>query len=99
MAVVQVWVFEAVNSIEPRYTPYMQKVAAPAGAPIDAAVAAANRVALLELIPGEKAAIEAAYQSAIAAVPDGAARADGIAVGERAAAVILARAANGGAHA
>src|SRR5258706_9285503 len=37
MAIVQVSVFEAVNSIEPRYTPYMQKVAAPAGAFLDSA--------------------------------------------------------------
>src|SRR5258706_13265638 len=35
MAIVQVSVFEAVNSIDPRYPPYMQKVAAPAGASVD----------------------------------------------------------------
>src|SRR5712692_10312751 len=97
MAVVQVSVFEAVNSIDSRYAPYMQKVAAPAGASVDAAVAAANRTALLELLPGEKAAIEAAYQSAMAAIPDGQAKVDGVAVGERAAAMILARAAKDGA--
>ena len=98
MAIVQVSVFEAVNSIEPRYTPYMAKVAAPAGASIDAVVAAANRAALLELLPGEKAAIEAAYAAAMAKVPDGAAKADGTAVGEKAAAMILARAANDGSN-
>src|SRR5258708_31088172 len=41
MAIVQVSVFEAVNSIEPRYTPYMQKVAAPAGASVAAGGAGA----------------------------------------------------------
>ena len=97
MAIVQVSVFEAVNSIDPRYTPYVQKVAAPAGACVDAAVAAANRTTLLELVPGEKAAIEAAYQSAMASIPDGQAKTDGAAVGEKAAAVILARAAKDGA--
>lgn len=99
MAIVQVAVFEAVNSIEPRYTPYMQKLAAPAGASIDAAVAGVNHVTLGVLVPDERAAIEAAYQSAVLAIPDGSAKADGIAVGEHAAAEILARAAKDGASA
>ena len=99
IAIVQVAVFEAVNSIEPRYTPYMQKLAAPAGASIDAAVAGANRVTLGALVPDEKAAIEAAYQAALATIPDGPAKTDGIAVGEHAAAMILSRAAQDGASA
>jgi hypothetical protein len=99
MAIVQVAVFEAVNSIEPHYAPYMQKVGAPAGASIAAGVAAANRATLLELMPGEKAAIEAAYQSAMATISDDVAKADGVAVGEKAAAMILARAAKDGANA
>ena len=99
MAIVQVSVYEAVNSIEGRYAPYIAKIPAPAGASVDAAVAAANRATLMELMPGEKAAIEAAYQAALAAVPEGAAKADGIAVGEKSAAAILARAAKDGANA
>jgi len=91
IAGVQVAVFEAVNSIEPRYAPYIASVPAPAGASVDAAVAAANRVTLAELVPAQKAAVEAAYQSALAAIPDGAAKSDGIAVGEKAAAQVLAR--------
>jgi hypothetical protein len=99
MAIVQVSVFEAVNSIEGRYAPYVAKVPAAAGASVDAAVAAANRVTLVDLLPNEKAAIEAAYQSALAAIPDSAAKAEGISVGEKAAAAILARAAKDGANA
>jgi hypothetical protein len=99
MAIVQVSVYEAVNSIEGRYTPYLAKVPAPRGASVDAAVAAANRATLLELMPAEKAAIEVAYGSALAAIPEGAAKADGIAVGEKAAAAILARAAQDGTNA
>ena len=98
MAIIQVAVFEAVNSIEPRYAPYLRRVEAPAGASVTAAVAAANRATLLELMPGEKAAIEAAYQSTMATIADGAAKSDGIAVGEKAAAMILARAAKDGAN-
>lgn len=98
MAIVQVAVFEAVNSIEPRYAPYLERIPAPPGASIPAAVAAANRATLLELMPGEKGAIEGVYQSALAAISDGASRSDGIAVGERAAAMILTRAANDGSN-
>lgn len=97
MAVVQVAVFEAVNAIEPRYRPYLDPLAAPAGASVDAAIAAANRAVLLALIPSEKAAIESAYQNALKALPEGQARADGLAVGEKAAAQVLARAAADGA--
>ncbi len=91
MAGVQVAVFEAVNSIEPRYSPYVARIPAPAGASVDAAVAAANRATLAELMPGERPAIETAYQAAMASIPDGQSKADGIAVGERAAAQVLAR--------
>ncbi len=97
MAIVQVSVFEAVNSIDGRYAPYMAKIPAPAGASIDAAVAAANRTVLLEIVPAEKAAIEAGYQSALASIPESQAKADGIAVGEKAAAAILAGATKDGA--
>src|SRR5258706_12594602 len=96
MAIVEVAVFEAATSIQPKYAPYMQRVAAPAGASIDAAVAAANRAALLELVPAEKAAIETAYQAAMASIPDGQAKADGAAVGEKAAALVVARAGKDG---
>ncbi|MBW8848695.1 MAG: vanadium-dependent haloperoxidase [Burkholderiales bacterium] len=97
LAVVQVAVFEAVNSIEPRYAPWFPRMTAPAGASVEAAVAAANRATLMALMPAEKAAIESAYQAALKTLPDGAAKTDGIAVGEKAAAQALARAATDGA--
>jgi hypothetical protein len=99
MAIIQAAVFEAVNSIDPRYTPYQQKILAPPGASIDAAVAAANRGTLLTLMPGEKASIDAVYQSALAVIVNNAGKADGLAVGEQAAGLILARAAKDGADA
>lgn len=99
LAVVQVAVFEAVNSIEPRYAPWLPRMTAPPGASVEAAVAAANRATLLALVPAEKATIEAAYQAALKALPDGVAKVDGIAVGEKAAAQALARAATDGAGA
>lgn len=99
LAVVQLAVFEAVNSIEPRYAPWFPRMAAPPGASVEAAVAAANRATLVALVPAEKAAIESAYQAALKTLPDGAAKADGIAIGEKAAAQVLARAAADGASA
>ena len=90
MAFVQVSVFEAVNAITARYPSTRVKIAAPPGASVDAAVAAATRTVLLKLMPTQQAAIDADYQAALAPLPDGPARASGIAVGEQAAAAILA---------
>lgn len=55
-----------------------------------AAIAAAHRVTLTRLLPAQQTLIDAAYQNAIAAMPDGAAKAAGIAAGEAAAQAVLA---------
>jgi PAP2 superfamily len=91
MAFVQVSVFEAVNAITTRYPSLQAKINAPAGASVDAAVAAATRTALLKLMPSHQAAIDADYDRALKLVPDSAAKSNGIAVGEQAAAACLAR--------
>ena len=62
MAIVQVSVFEAVNAITGRYPASRGlKIMAAPGASVDAAVAAATRTALLKLMPGQQAAIDADY--------------------------------------
>ena len=99
MAIVQVSVFEAANAITARYPAFRVKVAAAPGASVDAAVAAATRTALLKLMPPQQSAIEADYQAALKSVPDGPAKSDGIAVGERAATAVLASCAEDGAMA
>jgi len=91
MAFVQVSVFDAVNAISGRYPATRAKITAPAGASVDAAVAATTRTVLLKLVPTQQAAIEADYQAALKSLPDGAAKTGGIAVGEQAAAACLAR--------
>jgi hypothetical protein len=91
MAFVQISVFDAVNAITARYPQTRAKIAAPPGASVDAAVAAATRTVLLKLMPTQQAAIDADYQAALKSVPDGAARTGGIAVGGQAAAACLAR--------
>lgn len=89
LALTQTAVFEAVNRITARYPDASREQAA--NASVEAAVAAANRAALTRLLPAGKDAVEAAYEKAIAAIPDGDARNAGIAIGERAAADVIAR--------
>jgi len=97
MAIVQVSVFEAANAITGRYPAYRVKVTAAPGASVDAAVAAATRTALLKLMPTQQAVIEADYHAALKPVPDNPSKTNGIAVGEQAAAAVLASCANDGA--
>ncbi len=85
MAIVQTAVRDAVDASATR------------DASIDAAVAAANRNTLLKLIPAQQASIDAAYQAALAKIADSAAKTAGIAVGEQAAASVLATRADDGA--
>ncbi len=89
MAMVQSAVYEAVNAITKRYPPDRAKLDAAPGASVDAAVAAANRLTLSKLAASQQAAIDSAFQAALSAIPDGPAKTEGIAVGERAAMAIL----------
>src|SRR5512144_722683 len=82
--------YEATNAITKRYPPSGLSVDAQPGASVDAAVAAANRVMLLKFVPAQKDAIEKAYQSSLAAIPEGPAKSAGVATGEAAAAAVIA---------
>jgi hypothetical protein len=97
MAIVQVSVFEAVNAVTGRYPPQRAKLTPAPGASVEAAVAAATRTALSKLVPAQQAAIDADYRMLLASVPDGPAKTAGIAVGEQAAAAIVAMCADDGA--
>jgi len=99
MAIVQVSVHEAVSAITHKFAPYRFKIGAAPGASLEAAVAAANRKTLGELVPSQQPAIEAAYNAAISGLPDGAAKANGISVGEKAAAALIAYSSEDGAMA
>lgn len=89
MAITQVAVFEAVNAVTGRYPPFHQRLEAAPGAALEAAVAAATHAVLARLRSDQQEAIEADYRAALAALPEGAAKSDGVALGERAAAAIL----------
>ncbi|MGQ0582108.1 MAG: vanadium-dependent haloperoxidase [Reyranella sp.] len=97
MAIVQTSAYGAVNAITQRYPAAATLPRAAKNASIDAAVAAAHRAALLKLLPAQQASIDAAYQAALAAIAEGDAKTAGIAIGEQAAAQVLAQRADDGA--
>jgi PAP2 superfamily len=99
MAIVQSAVYEAVNATTRRYSPDRVKQDAAPGASVEAAVAAANRATLSKLAPSQQATIDGAFGAALSAIPDGPAKMEGIAVGERAATAILSFCADDGADA
>jgi hypothetical protein len=81
MAIVDLAMFEAVNSIDPRYQPYKAALPATQGTSQEAAAATAAAVAMTKLLPDVAADIQAALTSYLAALPDGTAKADGIKLG------------------
>jgi hypothetical protein len=85
-----------VSAITGRYPPFRVTVTAAPGASVDAAVAAATRTALAKLVPAQQAAIQADYEAALRPIADGAAKTNGIAVGEQAATAVLAACADDG---
>jgi hypothetical protein len=109
-AMMHLAVHDALNAIDRRSRPYAFDAEAEAGSSPDAAVAAAARdvlVALIAQLPLELhsqacidagvTSVEGAYAAALAAIPDGESKAAGIALGQAAAAAILALRADDGA--
>jgi len=99
MAIVQTAVYEAVNAITKRYPADRMALNATPEASIDAAVTAANRSALIALVPSQRAAIDAAAQKALNGIPDSPAKGAGIALGEQAAKAVIEMCADDGAAA
>jgi len=90
LAIFHTSVYEAANAITKRYPASDLKLEAEPAASVDAAIAAASRTALERMVPSQKVAIDAAYHAALAKIADGPAKTAGIAVGEKAAAAVLA---------
>jgi hypothetical protein len=95
-AIVHTAVFEAVNAVTGRYEPYLWTVSAPAGASPGAAAVAAAHGVLVHYYPGSAGALNAQRDSSLAAIADGQAKTDGIAVGVNAAAAVIALRSNDG---
>ena len=98
-AIVQLAVFEAVNAITGEYEPYLNPATvAPPGASVDAAVIIAAHKVMTTYFPAAAGALNAARDTDLAAILDGPAKTDGMAVGMAAAnAMIALRAADGSA--
>ena len=98
LAIVQLAVFEAVNSITGEYEPYLGTVVPTAGASPDAAaVQAAYDV--LKAFYSSNTTLDALLASSLALIPDGSAKDAGIATGRAAAAAVLTSRANDGSDA
>jgi len=93
-AITQTAVFEAVNAITGQYDPYLGTIVAPPGASAEAAAVAAAHGVLKNYFPSNS--LDLARVSSLAAIPNGRAKDDGIAVGEAAAAAMIANRANDG---
>ena len=89
-AITQLAVFEAVNAIDKDFEPYLGTITSPSGASPDAAAVAAAHAVLENYFPGDASALDAAYAASLAGIPNGSAKQDGIAVGEAAAAALIA---------
>jgi hypothetical protein len=96
LAMVQGAVYDAVNSIDERYEPYLVEVRARDWYSKDAAVAAAAYRVLLGIVPAQEPTLTPLYNASLAPIPAGAAKDGGVRVGEVAAAAMLADRKNDG---
>ena len=99
IAMTQVAMFDAVNSIERKYRPYLIQLPVSPTASKDAAAAAAAGTVLAGINPQTQATMKSLLESYLAAIPDSPAKAEGIRLGEAVAAKILEERANDGARA
>jgi hypothetical protein len=96
LAMVHVAMSDAVNGVQDRYARFLPDPAAAPGASAEAAAATAARQILIQLFPNQKALVEEAYAASLKAIPDGAAKSDGVALGEKVAAAVHANRADDG---
>jgi hypothetical protein len=96
MAMVHAAMFDAVNSIERRYRPYLVQLPAAATTSKEAAAAAAAATVLASLAAKTASAVRDALAVNLVSIPDGPAKSDGIKLGETVAAKVLEARANDG---
>jgi len=96
MGMVHVAMFDAVNSIERRYRPYNAQLPADPATSKEAAAAAAAATVLATIDAKTAGDMKAALASYLAPLPEGAAKSDGVALGETVAAKVIEARANDG---
>ena len=96
MGIVHVAMFDAVNSIDRRYRPYLIQLPANAAISKEAAAAAAAATVLATIDAKTAAQMKEVLAGYLASLPDGSAKAEGIKLGEAVAAKIVAARADDG---
>ena len=99
MGFVQAAVYDAVVGIDGRYQPYRFHARAPHGASAQAAAVAAAHKVLVTYSPYAQSALDAAYATSLAQIPDGRAKTRGVAFGTLAADNLIAVRTNDGRNA
>jgi hypothetical protein len=99
MAMVHAAMFDAVNSIERRYQPYLVQLPADSATSKEAAAAAAAAALLATINEKTSADVKTALATYLASIPDGAAKSDGVKLGESVAAKLFEARANDGSDA
>ena len=96
LAILHAAIHDALNAIDRRFDSYTPGLADAHGASVDAAVAAAAHEVLAAQVPEQAALVDDAYARALANIPNGAAKAGGIAAGQASAAATMLRRLNDG---
>jgi PAP2 superfamily len=97
MGMVHAAMFDAVNSIERRYRPYLVQLPADPATSKEAAAAAAAAAVLATIDEKTAGEMKVALATYLGSIPDGAAKSDGVKLGDAVAAKVLeARASDGG---
>ncbi len=89
-AMVHVAMFDALNAIERRYTPYRVQPTVASNTSREAAAAAAAYFLLTRLYPNQAKDFETFYHASLATIPDGEPKSQGIQLGEKVAVEIFA---------
>jgi PAP2 superfamily len=99
MGMVHAAMFDAVNSIERRYRPYLVQLPADPTTSKEAAAAAAAAAVLATIDPKTAGEMKVTIATYLASIPDGSAKSDGVKLGEAVAAKVLEARAKDGADA
>jgi hypothetical protein len=95
-AITQLAVFEAVNAIDKEFDPYLGTITAPRTASSEAAAVAAAHAVLKNYFPGKASTLDGDLAASLARITDGIRKQEGIAVGQAAAAAMIALRTNDG---
>jgi hypothetical protein len=96
MAMTHGAMFDAVNSIESKYTTYAVEVSPAVGASAEAPAITAAHAVLIQFVPAEKKKLDAALATTLAKVADGSAKDTGAAVGREVAGKMITLRSNDG---